>query len=59
MYEYGIQHRLDKPQETHREGMTREQAVDWVLEFVNDGGSSEAFHVIRRPVGQWERDNGL
>ena len=51
-YEYGI--KVTRPGNVHREGMTREEAMEWVEGWEEDGGKSGLFIVIRRAIGSWE-----
>lgn len=51
-YEYGI--KITRPGTVHREGMSREQALEWVEGWEDDGGKTNLFLVIRRPIGEWE-----
>ena len=52
-YEYGVAFRRTTS-EPHRLGMTEIEASTWIKEFIEDGGRSGAFVVIRRPMGDWE-----
>lgn len=51
-FEYGIG--CDRYPEPHRKGMTSEEAVEWLNEWIEEVGRSEPFFLIRRPVGAWE-----
>ena len=60
-YEYGIGHYMydlnsDNPEHgPHRLGMTLEEAQTWLDEWKEMGGRVEAFYLVRRPRGPWER----
>lgn len=53
-YEYGIamDGAVDDP---HRTGMSEAVARKWIAELVEDGGPSDLFTIIRRPIGNWEK----
>lgn len=58
-YEYGVADKrvdIDGIQKgvcsTHREGMTKEEAEEWLRECEEMG--LNVFKMIRRPVGEWE-----
>ena len=56
-YEFGIGDFFGETLEgAWREGMTFEQATQWVEEFYEDtpDKANKRFRVIRRPVGPWE-----
>lgn len=52
IYEYGIWN--VKFKEIHRIGLTQEEAVKWVDEWLEDGGLGSAFTIVRRPTPEWE-----
>ena len=52
-YEYGIQCRFF-PDELERSNLTRDEAYEWVGEWVM-GRRRVMFGVIKRSVGAWER----
>lgn len=59
-YEYGIIYKSDedslksKYPEIHRFGYTKEEAENWISEWIEMGGKSNTYKIIRRPVCQWE-----
>jgi hypothetical protein len=52
-YEYGIGTDLENMGPVHRAGMSKEEAEDWLKEWVEIGGNAEKVYIIRREVGQW------
>jgi hypothetical protein len=55
-YEYGVA-LLDDLSDPHRTGMTEAEAREWVASAEGESQMKPgAFKVIRRPVGEWERD---
>lgn len=53
-YEWGVMWRR-YPRELHRGPMTKREAHRWVAEAEADGALVGVFHIVRRPVGKWER----
>lgn len=51
-FEYGIT--MKGRAGIHRNKMTREQAEQFVSEWLEDGGPDDIFTIVRRPVGEWE-----
>jgi len=55
VYEYGVGFNGEE----HRTGMTYFESLDWVKDWHehcrNHGGNSDAFYMIRRPIGEWNR----
>ena len=53
-WEYGVlfERVQDGP---HRDGMTREEARDWIAEWIDMGGKASAVSLIRRWHEPWER----
>jgi hypothetical protein len=51
-YEYGIM--VARPGHIHREGLTREQALEWIEGWEDDGGKTDVFTVCRRRIAEWE-----
>jgi hypothetical protein len=46
----------DYPDSPHRGPMSRDEAIEWVREAVQDDGMREGlFYVACRPVGEWEK----
>lgn len=55
-WEYGVSYSGDPESwRPHREGMTEDDARDWVAQLEFDGFPSGRFVVVRRQVGAWER----
>lgn len=38
----------------HREGLNKGQAVQWIKDFVEDGGNPDTFVVVASPRPVWE-----
>lgn len=53
MLEYGIMH-TRYPDELHRGPMTREAAVEWISEWIIDGGKHDTFYIVSREVQPWK-----
>jgi hypothetical protein len=56
-YEYGIgcvHYSFQTTDAVHRFGLTKEDAIQWLKEWVDDGGNPSTFFIIRRPVTKWE-----
>ncbi len=53
-YEYCVMH-SDHPNEPHRGPWTKETCVNWLTEWITDGGRGGVFYLARRPVSKWER----
>lgn len=57
-YEYGVAHNSEISKgvvnEVHRWGMTYEEAVVWVTEWIAMGGNEDSFQIIKRAIGDWE-----
>jgi hypothetical protein len=53
-YEWGIARNIEWWAETpHRTGMTEEEALDWIADWIEMGGNKDAFFIVRRPIGYW------
>jgi hypothetical protein len=52
-FEYGVLHVATE--EVHRHSMTVEEAVQWLAEWEEMGGKPDAFSIIRREIGAWEK----
>lgn len=58
-FEYGIAFwtdvgGMDFIHDTHRTGMTREEAEKWIAQYINWGGSAGAFVIIKRELHPWK-----
>ena len=51
-FEYGI--RCSTDGKVHRNGMTLEEAKQWLDGWLVDGGREGAFSLIRRSISKWE-----
>jgi hypothetical protein len=53
-FEWGVMQRLEG-KELHRGPWTEEFARNWLREGVEGGLPEDMFHLVRRPVGKWEK----
>lgn len=52
-YDYGIWH--NREDYLHRGPMTASEARIWIDDWLDDGGRSGIWSIVRRPVGEWEK----
>lgn len=52
-YEYGIFWKQIEAN-PHRDGLTEEEAREWVESWLDDGGAEDTFIIVKRALGPWE-----
>lgn len=56
MTEYGIARNTNnfKNEDMHRTGMTKDEAEEWMYDWLRDRGSPTEFYIVCREVSEWD-----
>lgn len=54
MTEYGIARQTFDGEEIHRSNMTKDEAEDWIVQWLSDEGASNIYYIVSREVSAWD-----
>lgn len=54
MTEYGIARQTFNGEEIHRSNMTKDEAEEWIVQWLSDEGASNIHYIVSREVSAWD-----